>query len=112
MLNSTQLGMLRQPGGDDDGCSDRCLTPHRLNSNDKVETRTAIAKASGNFHSLDPPTIRNTKPTAQPTRTLARRHLNIRAASLTCGSDDAIIEAMAQIGLVLWPMCVRLYQMI
>jgi hypothetical protein len=28
------------------------------------------------------------------------RHLNIRAASTTSGSDAAIIEAMAQIGLV------------
>src|SRR6516165_9442970 len=64
------------------------------------ESRTVAARASGSFHSLDLPTIRKSKPTAQPTSTFAMRHLNIRAASLTSGSDAAIIEAIAQIGLV------------
>jgi hypothetical protein len=58
------------------------------------------ARASGSFHSLDPPTIRNSRPTLQPTNTLVMRHLNIRAASFTSGSDAAIIDAIAQIGLV------------
>ena len=36
---------------------------------------------------------------ALPTATLIKRHLNIRRASSGCGSDAAIIDAMAQIGL-------------
>ena len=64
------------------------------------DNRTVAARASGGFHSLDPPTIRNSRPTLQPTNTLVMRHLNIRAASFTSGSDAAIIDAIAQIGLV------------
>src|SRR6516162_2902993 len=64
------------------------------------ESRTVAAKASGSFHSLEPPTIRKSKPTPQPTSTLVMRHLNIRAASFTSGSDAAIIDAIAQIGFV------------
>ena len=58
------------------------------------------ANANGNFHSLDPPMIRKSRPTPHPTGTLMIRHLNIRAASFTWGSDVAIIEAIAQIGFV------------
>src|SRR5688572_15500693 len=44
--------------------------------------------------------MRKMKPAAPPTATLARRHLNIRRASSGCGSDAAIIDAIAQIGLL------------
>src|SRR5262252_968042 len=64
------------------------------------DRRTAAASASGKFHSLDPPTIRKSRPTPQPTSTFVMRDLNIRAASLTSGSDAATIEAIAQIGFV------------
>src|ERR1700730_5405875 len=64
------------------------------------EMRTVTARASGSFHSVGPPRITKNRPTAQPTSTLIMRLLNIRTASVTCGSDAAIIEAMAQIGLV------------
>src|SRR5499426_1158216 len=64
------------------------------------EMRTVAARANGSFHSLDPPAMRNTKPTQHPTSTFVMRHLNIRAASFTSGSDAAIIDAIAQIGLV------------
>src|SRR5215467_10028009 len=64
------------------------------------DTKTVVAIASSNFHSLDTPMIRKCRPTPEPTSTFVMRHLNIRAASLTSGSDAAIIEAIAQIGLV------------
>src|SRR5882757_10769170 len=64
------------------------------------EMRTVAARAIGSFHTLGPPMITKIRPTAQPTSTLMMRLLNIRTASVTWGSDAAIIEAMAQIGLV------------
>src|SRR5258708_7493834 len=64
------------------------------------EMRTVTASAIGSFHSLGPPMTTKIRPTTQPTRTLMMRLLNIRIASVTWGSDAAIIEAMAQIGLV------------
>src|SRR6267378_7124319 len=64
------------------------------------EMRTVTASAIGSFHSLGPPMTTKTRPTTQPTSTLMMRLLNIRTASVTWGSDAAIIEAMAQIGLV------------
>src|SRR4029077_6423276 len=64
------------------------------------ETRTVTASAGGSFHSVGSPATRKRRPTAQPSSTLMMRLLNMRAASFTWGSDAAIIEAMAQIGLV------------
>src|SRR6185436_11174829 len=63
-----------------------------------IETRTVAARASGSTQACGPPTIRKMRPDAPPTATLARRHLNMRRASPGCGSDDAIIDAIAQIG--------------
>src|SRR5262249_39802799 len=62
------------------------------------ETRTVTARASGSFHSLEPPTRRKTSPTAQPTTTLIMRLRNMRCASRTWGSAAATIDAIAQLG--------------
>ena len=64
------------------------------------DTRTVTARARGSFHSVGSPTTRKNRPTAQPTSTLMMRLRNMRTASFTWGSEAAIIEAMAQIGLV------------
>src|SRR4051794_5401927 len=62
------------------------------------DTRTVVANASGRIQGSVPPRTRKTRPAAPPTTTLTRRLLNIRRASTGCGSDAAIIDAMAQIG--------------
>src|SRR6516165_9067332 len=64
------------------------------------EMRTVTARASGSFHSLEPPTRRKTSPTTQPTRTLIMRLRNMRCASRTWGSEAATMDAIDQIGFV------------
>ena len=60
---------------------------------------TVIASANGSLHGVGSPTVRKISPTAQPTSVLIRRLQNILSPCVTSGSLDAIIDAIAQIGL-------------
>ena len=95
-------GVGGQSCSDHDGCRDRRLPPHRRDVDDvRRNERPSTASASGSFHSRrSADDHEESGRRAQPTSTLMMRLLNMRTASFTWGSDAAIIEAMAQIGLV------------
>jgi len=63
-----------------------------------------VASATGRTQYAGPPTTRKPSPDAAPTTPLTTRHLSIRQDSPGIGSDAAIIEAIAQIGLSLPPL--------
>src|SRR6516164_853311 len=61
--------------------------------------RTVAASANGSSQSVECPTTRTDRPTAQPTMALTMRPKKTRSACCTTGSVAAIIDAIAQMGL-------------
>lgn len=66
----------------------------------RLEIKTLTPSAIGIIQGLWLPVSTKLKPMRQPTSTLTRRLRKKRRASFVCGSEEAIIEAIAQIGLL------------
>jgi len=64
------------------------------------ETRTVAPKASGSATYLGPATSTKTSPMTPPMQVFAMRAWKLTRAACSCGSVHAIIELMAQTGLV------------
>ena len=100
VLEPAQLRMVRQAGRDDDGRRDRRLAPHGRDADHVGRDEHGHRQGERQLPLARSADERKSSPTAQPTSTLTTRLRNMRTASFSCGSEAAIIEAMAQIGFV------------
>ena len=101
-LDRDLLGMVLDSGCDDDRGRDGRLPPHDRHPHDVAREQRGRRQGRGSFQSLDapsaPPSIRNARPVAHPSKALMTRPRTLLIAWLTCGSLDASIALIAQIG--------------
>src|SRR5215469_11461555 len=76
------------------------IRQYRGTLNTYEETRTVAPRASGSTTCLGPATRTKTRPMAPPMQVLARRAWKLIRVDCKCGSVHAIIELIAQTGLV------------